>query len=264
MTKETYAAAPEPLFPEPYSTVTAEHPLILTALDELREKREVRAVERSNGRYSDEYRDSAVGSFIGMGDEKVTLGVDGLAVKILHENPGTHYSFDDQVAPLRRGQGVDGLEQLVTGNPEESVIITELMPGRSIASIPALELARLVKSEHIAKLETTLSQMRKRELDFDNVGNILFDPAEGFSIIDYRFITHDGSPIGTESDPSITNQNRKRQEEMTVETVLSLAATTHRHTSKVMMDGYGEFASSHVSRPLLGKLAVKTAFSRFR
>ena len=51
---------------------------------------------------------------------------------------------------------------------------------------------------------------------------------------------------------------------MTVETFLNLAATMRRHTSKAMMDGYGEFESSHVPRSPLGNLAVKAAFSRFR
>jgi hypothetical protein len=250
-------------FPQVYSNVIANHPQISTALKGLTDKRKLRTSNRERGFFHNDHRDSTVDGFIGIGDEKTTLGVDDMAVKILHENPQTHYTFEDQVTPLQRGEGVDGLEQLVTGNKEENVLITTLMPGKGIASIPALQLARQIKPEHITRLEATLNEMRKRELEFDNIGNILFDPETGFSIIDYRHITHDGSPIGTESDPSITQGYRDRQNEMSVDTILNLVTTMQEHTSKVMMTGYGEYASSFTPRSPLGRLALKAAFSRF-
>lgn len=257
-------ASPEHSYPRPYDEVIAEHPQIPVALKTLSDKRELRKSERKAGRYSDNDRDSTVPGFIGMGDEKITIGVDSLAVKVLHEHPQTHYTFDDQIAHLERGEGIDGLEQLVTGDRESDVIITTLMPGQSIASISAAKLSRQVTSEHVKRLEATLSAMRKHELDFDNVGNVLFDPEEGFSIVDYRFITHDGSPIDTQDDPSTTERYQKRQAEMSVATVLEMAATMRRSTSKVFLDGYGEFASNHVSRKMLGRLTVKAAFHRFQ
>jgi hypothetical protein len=264
MIKETDQPSSEPIFPVSYDKVIKEHPLIPTALYSLRSKREFRDEEWDAGRWSEHNRDSTVNGFIGMGDEKATLGVDGLAIKVLHERPNTHYSFDDQVAHLKRGEGVECLEQLVTGNRNEGVIITELMAGKSIAAISALKLTRLVKPEHIARLEETLSAMRERELDFDNVGNILFDPTEGFNFVDYRFITYKGRPIGSDEEPSSNENNRKRQEEMSVETILHLAATMRRYTSNGIHNEYGELSSSHGQRSPLGKLALKAAFSRFQ
>lgn len=252
----------EPDFPNAYSDVVAEHPQILAAIKALATKREHRASHRERGFYSDDHRDSTLDSFIGMGDEKTTLGVDDLAVKVLHERPQTHYTFEDQVAHLKRGEGVDGLEQLVTGNKEENVIVTTLMPGKGIASIPALQFARQVKPEHIARLKATLSEMRERELEFDNAGNILFDPEAGFSIVDYRFITYNGHPIGSGSEPSLTQGHRKRQSEMNVDVVLDLAATMRVYTSDSLLNGYSEFSTSFVPRKALGKLALKAAFKR--
>jgi hypothetical protein len=259
-----HPTSPENSFPLAYDEVIAEHPQIPVVLKTLADKRELRITERKAGRYSDDHRDSTVPGFIGMGYEKATLGVDGFAVKVLHEHPQTHYTFDDQIAHLKRGEGVDGLEQLVTGDRESDVIVTTLMPGQSIATISATKLSRQVTSEHIKRLEATLSVMRERELDFDNVGNVLFDPEEGFSVVDYRFITHDGSPIDSQDDPSTTERYQKRQTEMSVATILEMAATMRSSTSKVMLDGYGEFASSHVPRAILGKLALKASFSRFK
>lgn len=264
MIKEIDKPLSEPLYPTPYNKVIEDHPMIPRVLNSLRSKREFRAEERAVGRSSDYNRDSAVEGFIGIGDEKVTLGVDGLAVKVLHERPNTHYSFDDQVEHLKRGQGVEGLEQLITGNRQDGVIITELMAGKGIGDIPSLKLARLVKPEHIARLEATLSEMRERELDFDNVGNILFDPNEGFNFVDYRFITYKGQPIGSHEDHWSNESHRKRQQEMSVETVLDLAASMRRYTSKALYNEYGEPSSGHGDRSPLGKLALKAAFSRFK
>jgi hypothetical protein len=258
-----HSSSPEIKFSHTYSEVIRDHPLIPVAIKALADKREQRASWRERGFFHDDHRDSTVDGFIGMGDEKTTLGVDNLAVKVLHENPQTHYTFEDQVAHLQRGEGVDGLEQLITGNKHENVIITTLMPGKGISSIPALQLARQVKPEHVTRLEATLSQMRERELEFDNVGNILFDPEHGFSIIDYRLITHDGSPIDAQNDPSTIARYRKRQNEMNVSMILDLAATIQERTSKIMMNGYGEYESTHRQRSALGKIALKAAFNRF-
>lgn len=264
MIREIDESIPEPLYPVSYSAVLDDHPTITTALDNLHAKRDLRDKEWAARRWSKHNLDSTVEEFIGMGAEKITLGVDGLAVKVLHERPNTHYSFDDQIDHLKRGEGVEGLEQLVTGNRQDGIIITEFMAGQAIATIPALRLARLITPKHIARLEETIGVIRERELDFDNVGNILFDPTEGFNFVDYRFITYKGKPIGSSKEPSDNDYDRKRQEEMSVETILHLAATMRHYTGKGIRNEYGELESGHGPRSLLGKLALKAAFSRFQ
>lgn len=194
--------------PLPYDLVVTEHPQIKQTIKALKAKREFRAEEYKAGRWSKGDSDSTIEGFVGMGDEKTTFAVDEFAIKILHDQPKTHYTFEDQIECLKRGEGIDGLEQLVTGSREEGIIITELITGQSIASFSTLELIRLVKPKHVARLETTLEAMRERELDFDNVGNILFDPENGFNFVDYRFITHKGAPIGSKEEPWNTQQHR--------------------------------------------------------
>lgn len=137
---------------------------------------------------------SDLSEYLGEGDEKAAYVFDNdFVIKVLHKNPYNgefQTSVNSQVEALLKGSGVEGLEQIVTADIESGVIITKKAEGRRLADIPRVELYKNLKEDHVRRLDSTLKEMVERQLEVDNVQNVLFDPEEGFTLIDYRTPIH--------------------------------------------------------------------------
>ena len=78
------------------------------------------------------------------------------------------------------------LEQLVAASYEEGVTVAELVPGVDLGKITPYELQQ-VTDEHIHTLVDTLIESQRRGINIDpKPTNILYDPLEGYGIVDYQ------------------------------------------------------------------------------
>lgn len=233
-----------------YRDFIESHPDVMDAVERVKVIQKKRAAGDSS---FNEY--STTEGYLGIGDEKVVYRSGEFAVKILHERDTTGYSFDDQTLALSRGKDISGLEQLLCSDKESRMIVTDLAPGDSIVKIPSSKLIRSIKRDHIVKLQNTLAEMQSRGLHYDNVKNVLFDPVEGFTIIDYRTLDEDGHTY----DPNDKNAPIYYQEmlkDLEIDNFID-AITESRHKEiSGMYSEHGENISNPTPR-LIGRVALK-------
>ena len=85
--------------------------------------------------------------------------------------------------PLSLGKGLKGFEQGIAASYYPPVVISERAPGSNLFEIDI----KLVKSEHLEELQGLIQTATENNIYIDgNSDNFLYDPSEGFTIIDYR------------------------------------------------------------------------------
>lgn|GEM_PF-2217547 len=95
------------------------------------------------------------------------------------------------IEPLKKGKGVDGLEQIVTVIDHEGVagkgaVVCEFAPGKTWNKLSPDEQLD-IPDTHYDRLMDTLEEMGNRGLLIDNdPENFIYDPEKGFTIIDYQ------------------------------------------------------------------------------
>lgn len=147
---------------------------------------------------------TSIDGYIATGDEKHAFRIETpegpLVAKFIHSNGTTLILRSDldgtpedtrtrtieNAAPIVAGAGGVGLEQLKALDPDRGIMITSYAPGKRTPETSSWQLLR-IKNSHLRKLASTLQAMRDRGLHPHNAGGILFDPIEGFSIVDYEF-----------------------------------------------------------------------------
>lgn len=158
-----------------------------------------------------------------------------------------------------RGLGVDGLEQIVTADPENGVLVTKIAKGRPLPEISSGDLLKQVSKKHIAKLEKTLGFMVDNLLEFDNSHNVLFDPKEGFTFVDYR------TPLGLRADKeysaNIDDENYDPAyvtflESHSLASALDILLSSKKRYFEGLPNEAGE--ETHYLKPTLGRRAVKS------
>ena len=165
---------------------------------------------------------------------------------------------EKQIQALRAGIGVEGLEQLVTADLSTGTIVTKLAKGRSLPTIPSKELVGKIKKEHLKKLKATLQWMSENMLEYDNAYNILFDPQEGFTIIDYRppIALGDGQPSANPDDDNYSAGYAHFRQSHTLDQFLKNVLTNESRTNKSSSyDTHGNLQTYVV--PTIGRSVVK-------
>lgn len=107
--------------------------------------------------------------------------------EILAQNPA---KTDDYVSALIRGKGIEGLEQIVACSYKDGVVVSERAPGKSLEELLTSqpEAVEAIPDEHLARLLAVFEQMQERGLVADvNRGNLLYDEAQGFTLVDYMW-----------------------------------------------------------------------------
>lgn len=107
--------------------------------------------------------------------------------EILAQNPA---KTDDYVSALIHGKGIEGLEQIVACSYKDGVIVSERAPGKSLEELLASqpEAVEAIPDEHFEQLLSVFEQMQQRGLIADvNRGNLLYDEAQGFTLVDYTW-----------------------------------------------------------------------------
>lgn len=257
--------------PETFEAFTSEHPsangLIhqAIAIDRARNK-----VQQSTSPYDTPYDQwparKDLPQYIGGGLEKAAYDLeDNYIVKVLNRRnytEGETYefetSFSRQVNGLLAGRGVQGLEQIVTADRSQGIIVTGRVPGKSILRIPNTNLAGQIKKEHIQKLDDTLRYMREHLLTYENAANVFFDPEEGFSIVDYH--SYENSVDGSDPDNPAYSQI---QEGHQLEPFLRFVLSQKTKELKGNFDEYGN-AETILKKSFGGNIIAAIALKRRR
>ena len=222
--------------PENYVEFIDSHPEIAELLDTFYKKADAMKLTIPG-----DLKHSDTEGFVGMGAEKSVFKVDNLAVKVLHEDLHGMQSFTEQVNSLLQGQGVPGLEQIITANEEQGVIITEIVNGKSVPTISSRELAMSITKEHIYKLRDTLHTMSELGLHYDNIKNVLFDPKNGFGFVDYQDVTPGKGNYSTDpNSPDFNSRYRYAMEQQTLRSFLSRVLGKKEFTVNSFIDQHGE------------------------
>jgi len=181
-----------------------------------------------------------VPGYLGTGWEKAAYAVgDTYVAKVLNRglDDQTITPIKKQVEALEKGLGVPGLEQIVTADQEGGVIVTELVKGKPIADIPSMVLAGRIKPRHLEKLRATLEAMKEHNLECDNVGNVMFDPTNGFTIIDYRAVT---SPEDEPGNRTIADNYNDYLKDHSVEGFLAAMLPLRKRSLDSLLTGHGD------------------------
>ena len=130
--------------------------------------------------------------FLGKGTNGAAFRLDfddtPLVVKQSHSNGervdrvGASHS---ESAAFYIGNQIDHLQHQVAASPDSEIIITELLPGRTINTLSFEELAS-IPDDDIRQVIDLVITMAEHGLVFDpKISNVMYDPDEGFSILDY-------------------------------------------------------------------------------
>ena len=96
-------------------------------------------------------------------------------------------AVEARVQPLLAVQGVPHLEQIAAVSDEYGVTISERMPGMTLDSEMPLAAISSISQEQIDTLVDTILIGSERGIVFDpKLSNFLYDPTEGFGIIDFQ------------------------------------------------------------------------------
>jgi hypothetical protein len=164
-------------------------PFVDQLVVELRElfERDSRSYPKSHANYLGE----GAGSCVAFG-----VQVDGRGYAVRLANSGYYREnttiSDDYVEALINGIGIEHIEQIVAvkydgeGFPGRSVVVSELMPGKSVCDLTVDEIDQMPQT-HLYQLVDTIIEMSEHNLCPDTLGtNIFYDKENGFGIVDYK------------------------------------------------------------------------------
>lgn len=89
------------------------------------------------------------------------------------------------VAPLLLGRSIPKLEQLLSVDVDNGVLVTTMARGKRVRDMSSLELMG-IKQDHLVELQGTLATMQSHNLHPHNSGGIFYDREEGFNFVDYE------------------------------------------------------------------------------
>ncbi|MCA9349459.1 hypothetical protein KC853_00245 [Candidatus Saccharibacteria bacterium] len=128
--------------------------------------------------------------FLGRGGNSVvfsiTLDDKTYAVRLPYGDNNTDAStIDINLEGAVLGKGIHHLEQIIAASYVEGVTIAEIIPGREIWEL-TLDEVRSITSEQLSRLVDTIEIANKNGIAIDHkLSNVLYDPLEGFGIVDY-------------------------------------------------------------------------------
>ncbi len=91
-----------------------------------------------------------------------------------------------EIKPLIRARGIPHTSQLVSYSFEDGVVVMELLPGTDVTNFTPEE-APEYPDEHIIQLIDIVRELDSKGLVIDpKPSNFMYDPEQGFSILDYH------------------------------------------------------------------------------
>lgn len=128
-------------------------------------------------------------SFLGKGEEShvftVTVEDKDYVVRIPKSIKDRVRKTDAYVEGLALGKGLPRMEQVVAISYEDGVTISELMPGKDLTKLTAIEIENISENQ-LRQLIDLVDIAHQRGIYIDpHSANIMYDAVEGFGIIDY-------------------------------------------------------------------------------
>lgn len=112
------------------------------------------------------------------------IEVDGQEYAAKFSSSITQSNFE--IKPLLRAKGVEHTAQLVAYSFEDEGVIMNLLPGTEMERFTPEE-APEIKDEHIIQLIETTKELYNKGIVVDpKPSNFLYDPEEGFSLLDFH------------------------------------------------------------------------------
>lgn len=144
--------------------------------------------------------------FLGAGAEstvwRVTSNGIDYVVKVAQElsirgrQRDTLRATQDKINTNMRGLGIKGLEQICAASLRDRVVVCEYVRGITTDTITASDMD-LISDTHVDELLETITHASKAGILFDGWnnmgGNAIFNPEDGFTLIDYQSIDGDVS-----------------------------------------------------------------------
>jgi len=121
------------------------------------------------------------------------IEVDGksYAAKFSREIAQANY----EIKPLILAEGIPHTSQLACYSFEDGVVVMGLLGGTDVTNLPP-EKALEYSDGHIIQLIDTVQKLDAKGLDIDpKPSNFMYDPEEGFSVLDYH-LKHSGGRYG--------------------------------------------------------------------
>jgi hypothetical protein len=115
------------------------------------------------------------------------IEVDGKTYAAKFSKSITQVNFE--IKPLLRAEGIPHTSQLVSYSFDDGVVIMELLEGTEVANFSPEE-APEYSDEHIIQLIDTVRELDAKGLVIDpKASNFMYDPEQGFSVLDYHLKT---------------------------------------------------------------------------
>lgn len=149
------------------------------------------SVERIKSRETD-------AQFLGRGAEsnvwKVGEGESAYVVKLMNERSvrdrprNTVSAAEGKVEAGLSGLGVVGLEQIIAASPTDGAVIYQYVEGTTAGNLSYEQVSKITQKQISSLCKTVeIASQRNIEIDGwnDSGGNIIYNPREGFTLIDY-------------------------------------------------------------------------------
>lgn len=121
------------------------------------------------------------------------IEVDGKTYVAKFSRSITQANFE--IKPLIRAKDIPHTSQLVSYSFEDGVVVMELLSGTDVTNF-TLEEAPEYSDEHIIQLIDTVRELDDKGLVIDpKPSNFMYDPEDGFSVLDYH-LKHIGGSYG--------------------------------------------------------------------
>lgn len=125
------------------------------------------------------------------GKEVTAYGIDDLVLRIPneynHENSNrAAKSTQKRAEALRRGEDIDGLEQLRVHDADRNIIATERIDGKELHKLTPKDVTAFVENDGLVKLWDAYSVMNERGIVADEVPDNFLLNKQGAHIIDYK------------------------------------------------------------------------------
>lgn len=126
---------------------------------------------------------------------KATIDNKDVAIRLPNPHPGSPNeadqawaSFDDRLEALARAKGTPGYEQLVAHKFDDTkkVVATEWIPGKPVIEMTPAERAQATPAQ-LEEMAQNVTRGGEKGVAVEwALSNILYDPRDGFTIVDYE------------------------------------------------------------------------------
>lgn len=108
-------------------------------------------------------------------------------------------TVDGYIAGGILGKSIPHVEQIIAASYEDGVTIAELIPGAALDKLTTHEIAQISDSQLATFVDTALALNKRGAMIDPKLSNFLYDPDEGYGIIDYQSANNASQPTRSQT-----------------------------------------------------------------